>query len=326
MEQTEWVAFAYSLPAKSGSSARVALWRRLRRLGAISPEGGLHLLPASDEGIEAFGWLAGEVRQAGGDALVLRVSGFEGLSDDQVIEMFNAARRAEYVELDEQAAALEQSLSADMAPDVHDKVAETLARLHRRYAEIARTDYFECPAGQALAARLARLAAMLAPEEETPLAVAPVAREQYQACRWVTRPRPHVDRLACAWLIRRFINPQAQIRYAVVPGPDEVAFDMNVGSFKHVGNLCTFETLLRAFALDDPASSPGGSALRALAELVHEIDLGDGRYVRPETAGLAAILTGWQRADLSDSEMEARGIAVFEALYNALQPRQPGGR
>ena len=73
MEKIEWAAFTYSLPAKSGSSARVALWRRLRRFGAISPAGGLHLLPANDEGIEAFNWLAGEVHQAGGEALTFRV-------------------------------------------------------------------------------------------------------------------------------------------------------------------------------------------------------------------------------------------------------------
>ncbi len=94
MEHIEWVAFSYSLPAKSGSSTRVTLWRQLRRLGAISPAGSLYLLPASAEAAEAFQWMTEEVRQAGGDALALRVSRFEGLSDAQVTELFNTARGA----------------------------------------------------------------------------------------------------------------------------------------------------------------------------------------------------------------------------------------
>jgi hypothetical protein len=315
MEHIEWIAFSYSLPAKSGSSTRVTLWRRLRRLGAISPAGSLYLLPAGDEAAEAFQWMAEEVRQAGGDALVLRVSRFEGLSDEQLIELFNAERTADYAEVDEQAATLEQAIRPDTEPQDQDKIVETLARLRRRHGEIARVDYFGCPAGQALAARLARVeVALNPPAEQTPRAVAPAAREQYQGRCWVTRPRPYVDRLACAWLIRRLIDPSAVIRYEEHVAAGEVAFDMEGAEFGHRGDLCTFETMLLAFGLDEPA-------LHGLAEIVHEIDLRDGRYSRPETAGLDAILTGWQRVGLSDSQMEANGTAVFDALYNALRPQ-----
>jgi hypothetical protein len=132
----------------------------------------------------------------------------------------------------------------------------------------------------------------------------------YRKRRWVTRPRPHVDRLACAWLIRRFIDPDATIRYADVPEGDEVAFDMPDVAFGHQGERCSFETLLQAFDLDDPG-------LRALAEVVHEIDLRDGLYVRPEIAGVDAILNGWRLADQPDSVLEAQGIALFEGLYTA---------
>ena len=124
MEHIEWVAFSYSLPAKSGSSTRVTLWRQLRRLGAISPAGSLYLLPAGDETVEAFQWLAGAVRDAGGEALAMRVSRIEGLTDERVIELFNAARGAEYAELDEQAAALEQTIRPDVEPEVQEKTRE----------------------------------------------------------------------------------------------------------------------------------------------------------------------------------------------------------
>jgi len=126
---------------------------------------------------------------------------------------------------------------------------------------------------------------------------------------------PHVDRLACAWLIRHFINSNAVIRYAQKVKPEEISFDMSEAAFGHVGNFCSFETMLRAFGLDKPG-------LRALAEIVHEIDLRDGRYALPETAGVDAILDGWLVLDLSDAELEARGIALFEGLYITMSGKQ----
>jgi hypothetical protein len=310
----EWIAFSYSLPAKSGSSTRVTLWRQLRRLGAISPAGSLYVLPVSDEATEAFQWMTEEVRQAGGDAVSLRVSRFEGLSDAQLGELFNTARAAEYVELDQQAAALEEILRTATEPSEQEKLGENLARLKRRHAEIARVDYFGCPAGQTLAARLARITARLNPSERAAHTLRPAPAELYRGRCWVTRPRPFVDRLACAWLIRRFIDPSGTIRYGEQPAAGDVTFDMEGAEFGHHGNLCTFESMLLAFDLADPA-------LRSMAEIVHEIDLRDGRYLRSETAGLDAILTGWRRAGLSDTQMEANGTAVFDALYNALRPR-----
>jgi hypothetical protein len=314
MKHIEWVAFTYSLPAKSGSSTRVTLWRQLRRLGAISPAGSLYLLPASDEAAEAFGWMMEEVRQAGGDALIVRVNRFEGLSDAQISELFNAARAAEYAELNEQAATLEEAFRASAEPQEQEKFVETLARLRRRHTEITRVDYFRSPAGQALGTRLAQIATKLSPGEQATKTISPVPRALYQGRCWVTRPRPYVDRLACAWLIRRFIDPAAVIRFGESPAAGDVTFDQEGAEFGHHGNLCTFETLLLAFDLDD-------AALRSVAEIVHEIDLRDGRYLRPETAGLDTILTGWQRVGLSDSQMEANGMAVFDALYNALRPQ-----
>jgi hypothetical protein len=119
-----------------------------------------------------------------------------------------------------------------------------------------------------------------------------------------------VDRLACAWLIRRFIDPSATIRFGEGPAAGDVTFDMEGAEFGHHGNLCTFETMLLAFSLDDPA-------LRSVAEIVHEIDLRDGRYLRPETAGVEAVLRGWHEAGLPDAELAENGRVLFEALYVA---------
>jgi hypothetical protein len=316
-----WVVFSYSLPSKGRSSPRVAVWRRLRTLGAVSPKGGVHVLPARDECIEAFQWLAQEVEQAKGEALLMRVERFEGLSDAQLIALFQEARKEDYAALDARAAALEKTLTGSRrrGPGDGAQARDLLARLGRDHGEIKRIDFFDSPAGAQVASRLARIEEALARSRAGDVRVPSAPLAPYRNTRWVTRPSPHVDRLACAWLIRRFVNPRAAIRYSDAPLPDEVAFDMNEGLFSHHGNLCTFETMIRAFALGDPA-------MRAIAEIVHEIDLRDGRYVRPEVPGLDAVLRGWMSR--ADADRETHGIALFDGLYEALSqtPVRPSVR
>lgn len=305
----DWVVFAYSLPSSGSSSPRVTLWRRLRRLGAVSPTGGVHILPARDECVEAFQWLAQELQRAGGEALVMRVRRFEGLSDQHLTSLFHEARAQEYAELEVQAAELEQMLSASAStsPNVYD----ALSQLQRRYSELRRVDYFDAPAGQRVEAQITALQRALTPNHAQP-SIAPATIAEYRDKQWLTRPRPHVDRLACIWLIRRFINPNATIRYSHSPTADEIAFDMtDGGQFGHVGNACTFETMLTAFGLHEPP-------LPILAEIVHEIDLRDGLSTRPEIPGVDALLSGWLHENVSDSELETRGLALFSGLYAAL--------
>ena len=306
-----WLVFSYSLPTQSSSSPRVTLWRRLRRLGAISPAGGVQVLPARDDCLEAFQWLAQEIRQAGGEALVMHVEQFEGLTDQQLIDLFHAAREEEYAEIDARAAELEKAMSKRTKPDARAQVREGIDKLRRRHAEITRVDYFDSPAQGRAAARLAAIEQSLAPGASQSLKIERVAIRDYQGKRWITRPRPHVDRLACAWLIRRFVDPDATIHYATAPKPNEIAFDMDEGQFGHRGNLCTFETMRLAFGLDD-------AGLRAIAEIVHEIDLRDGRYARPEISGIDTILAGWSQSDMSDAELESQGIALFEGVYASI--------
>jgi hypothetical protein len=315
-----WVVFSYSLPTKSVSSPRVALWRRLRRLGAISPAGSVQVLPAREECVEAFQWLAQEIRQARGEAVVMRVEQFEGLTDPQLIELFHAAREEDYAELERQIAELGKA-QGKRAKSADRTLARTeLEKLRRRYLEIRRVDYFNSPAGDRSADQLSRVEQLLSPAPPALTAGIPKrAIGEYRHKQWVTRPRPHVDRLACAWLIRRFVDAAASIRYAERPGSGEIAFDMDEGEFGHRGNLCTFEAMCRAFALDDPA-------LRVMAEIVHEIDLQDGRYSRSEIAGIEAILNGWQQTDWPDAEREAHGVAFFEGLYQTLNRTAPAAR
>ncbi len=310
-----WVVFSYSLPSKGRSSPRVAIWRRLRRLGAVQARGRVYVLPDREECVEGFQWLAKEVQEAAGDALVMRVQQFEGVADPELIEMFRQARDEDYRELRSEMERLAGVLTRSKGTAAErQELGDQLVRFRRRHAEVARIDFFDAPEGSRISARLDALE-KASSSRILPARLPEVPRqriEAYRRKRWVTRPRPHVDRLACIWLIRRFIDPRAKIRFASTPEPGEVMFDMDQSEFGHRGNFCTFETMIRTFAFKDPA-------LRTIAEIVHEIDLRDGRYARPEAAGLDTILDGWLRTGLSDRELESRGVTIFEGLYAALR-------
>lgn len=321
-----WIGLTYSLPSGS-SSPRVAVWRRLRQLGAASPTGSLYLLPPGEENLEAFGWLSQEIREAGGEALVLHIDRLEGEAEERVIGLFRSARAEEYrkiaTEADETA---EQAGRGSLGREDRSELRDRLEKLRRRFAEAARIDFFQAPEGVEAAAALARLEAGLGRGEGPAREVPPAELARYRGRRWVTRPRPHVDRLASVWLIRRFIDPQAEIRYGEAPEAGEVSFDMHDAEFGHRGTLCTFETLIASFGLGgDPTLAP-------LAEIVHEIDLRDGLSARPEIPGVDGLLRGWGSAGWPDAELERHGTALFEGLYLALRqtppavPKDPGSK
>jgi hypothetical protein len=155
---------------------------------------------------------------------------------------------------------------------------------------------------------------MLSTEKQSVSSLPLRSISDYIGKKWVTRPRPHVDRLACAWLIRRFIDPHATIRYAEQAAPSEIAFDMPTGEFGHHGIFCTFEMMVQTFQLAEPG-------IQKLAEIVHEIDLRDGRTVHPETSGIDALLHGWLLTEATDQELERQGIALFEGLYQSISAK-----
>lgn len=289
-----WVVLSYSLPQGNAASMRVSFWRRLRRIGALSPKVGVHVLPSNDDNVEAFDWMAQEAKHAGGDALVMHVERFEGLPDQTLVEAFNQQRAEAYAELEPEIAALENDLDAT-----------AIVRLRRRVDEIAAIDFFQSEEGQRAIIRLQKLQERLrAPRKEKHM---PPLRQEYLGRTWVTRPRPFIDRLACAWLIRRFIDANANIRYSADVAANEISFDMPNAVFGHRGSDCTFETMLAEFAIDEPA-------VVRIGQIVHTIDLRDDRVDAAEAVGIEAVIRGWQRANLPDAEIEQRSCALFDAL------------
>ena len=315
-----WLLLIHQLPPKP-AYLRVKVWRRLQKLGAVAIKSSVYALPNGEAGREDFQWLLSEIEAGGGEGSVCEARFVDGLSDEQIRELFNAARKADYHELAAEVRTLSEELAAE--PDTwRESLPERqaqLTRLRGRTATIAAIDFFGAPGREALEGLLgsveARLAAAARLGEAEPLAAypaPPVGRI------WVTRAGVHVDRIASAWLIRRFIDPDARFRFVAGKGyrpePGEVRFDMFEAEFTHEGDACTFEVLLARAGLDDPA-------LGAIAEIVHDIDLKDAKFGREETAGVARLIVGIARPNRSDEERLARGAMLFDELYTAF-----GGR
>lgn len=304
-----WVVFSYSLPQKKRASLRVTFWRRLRRIGALSPKLGVQLLPWNQETVEAFDWLAQEALHAGGDAMVMHVDRFEGLSFEELAEAFRAERRERYAEVEHDLSVLEKSAATKRRPaGAETQLRERTGRIRKRYEDIEKIDFFGTEEGRSIGSRLQRLDASLRGNSRASKVSA--ERANYVGRIWVTRPRPFVDRLACAWLIRRFIDSDARIRYSDTPKTGEIAFDMPNAQFGHVGDDCTFETMIKAFQLTEPV-------LSRIAEVVHAIDLSDDLFEPPEAPGVEAILRGWQRSPIAEEVLEERGLALFDGLYRS---------
>ena len=279
------------------------VWRRLQAVGAVAVKNSVYVVPKTDETQEDFEWLLREIVKGGGEALICEARFIEGLEDDRVEALFNAAREADYHQIaDEVRATVARPSASQIEADV--------ARLRQRLDAVGRIDFFGAP-GRALAEGLVD---DLQRRADPPKAATKnLARPgDLRGRTWVTRQGVHVDRIATAWLVRRFVDPDARVKFVPArgyrPEPGEVRFDMFDAEFTHDGDRCTFEVLLAHLGLDDPA-------LRLIAEIVHDIDVKDGKFGRPEVAGIEPLIAGIAVAHRADEQRLARGGAVFDALY-----------
>jgi hypothetical protein len=308
MEKLTWLLLLYALPTKR-TTARVNLWRKLKKFGAVSLKTSAYVLPDNPAHYERFQWLAKQIRDDGGEATLIRVAEIEGLPEEQVIQLFNVARGAEYKEL--MAGAREMIERSKRTKDP--TISEELAKHHSRFNEIKEIDYFNSPAGQD-AQMLLQRAERLASGRKKGAVPKVLNRKDFQSKTWITRPRPGIDRVGTAWLIRKFIDPRAKFVFGMEAEkfPHALPYDMADVEFSHHGDDCTFETLLKRFAIED------GAAQR-LSEMIHDADLEDGKFQRVECVGLNMVFEGWAKIGLSDDEILSKGVECFEALYQKLK-------
>ena len=291
------------------SSLRVRVWRRLRSLGAVPLKRSAYLLPDTPDRYEDFQWLAQEVQREGGDATLVRVQQIENMSEADVLRLFHEPRDQDYRQLAARYRKILQSL--DKKKSVSGRVQEELARLAKDHQRIRDIDYLGAPGG-AEVRRLEEAIAMRTrrPEKPRPEPQPTLDLTKLRGRRWVTRPRPHVDRIASAWLIKRFIDPEATFIFADPAQfpPDAIPFDAPNVELTHYGEDCTFETLIKRARLRD-------RRLSSLAEIVHEADLRDGKYAHEEARGIDAAIRGFLAASPDDHRVLEHGVALFEGLY-----------
>jgi hypothetical protein len=300
-----WLLLLVRLPA-THSAERVAIWRKLKKSGAIQIQTSTYVLPDDPPRYETFQWLTQHIRNAGGDATLVRAKEIDGFSTHRLIELFNAARAKEYALLRE----MLRPLIASGRP--RSKLGGKLDRIRKQFREIRETDFFDSQKGRDLEMVLRKLEGPQ-PASKTQPKLDP---RDFRGRVWLTRPRPEIDRVGSAWLIRKFIDPKAKFVFAVKRPPNRrvLTFDMLDGDFSHDGDDCTFETLIRRFGIEDKAG-------RKIAEMIHDADLDDDKFQRSECIGIDRILKGWAKQGLPDKEILRRGFECFEALYAFLQQR-----
>ncbi len=315
--EPRWLLLIHQIPP-TPSYLRVKVGRRLQGLGAVAVKNSVYVLPRSDQAFEDFQWVRQEIVKGGGDASVCEASFVEGLSDAGVEALFVAARDLDYAALAREARLLQASVRRRKRPADADQAAAGLLRIRKLLSEIAAIDFFAAPGRETLEGLLASIGTSLRPAADVQ-ASAPLAAGDLKGRTWVTRTGVHIDRIASAWLIRRAIDPEARFKFVsghqYAPRKDELRFDIFEGEFTHEGDLCTFEVLLRRFGLEE-------RALRKVGEIVHDIDLKDGKFKHAETPGIDHLIAGIAMSHQDDLERLAAGATAFDALHEYFERKR----
>lgn len=302
--QKPWLLLVHQIPSKP-DYLRVKIGRRLARLGAVAIKNSVYVLPNDPERVEDLQWLLREIGEGGGEGTLVAARFLGGLDDAGVEDLFRAARDEDCGPVLAEARAL---IARGVGDDRGAFNAE-LARLRKRYGEIAAVDFFGSNRRLELDGVLRAVAALVGPATIT------LEGAMVKGCTWVTRRGIKVDRMASAWLIQRFIDPDARFKFVeakgYVPESGELRFDMFDAEYTHEGDACTFEVLVRRFGV----ASPG---IGALAEVIHDIDLKDGKYGRAEAPGVALQVEGIAAGTADDEERMRLSSGMFDALLGGL--------
>jgi hypothetical protein len=315
-----WLLFIHQLPSHP-SNLRVTTWRRLQQIGAIPLKQAVYALPDTPDAREDFEWLKTEVKAAGGDASVFAADNVDAWSDDALIEEFRRARQDLYEALARDVEqAFKRAASARRPKGTRAPALRRLLDIFReRLVSAEKIDFFGSAGRDRVLTVLRQLEDRIGGTGRQPAPTGPGnhsgRQASFQGRVWITRPRPGVDRMASAWLIRLFIDRQAQFGFAAdrESVPDQgVPFDMFGVDFSHQGEGCTFETLCSVFGI-------AGPALSRIAAIVHDLDLKDGRFGAPECSTVGSLIEGLQLAYQNDEALLEQGMTLFDSLYRSFE-------
>jgi len=283
-------------------------------VGAVALKNAVYVLPRREECLEDFQWIAEEAIAGGGEAYVCEAEFLEGPTAAALIDQFRSEREGDYETLAEAIRLGSASGRREPAPK---NLPARETRSRRRFEEIVRVDFFGAPARRRVERLLRHLEATSRRRRSEPKKGS--GRGALAGRTWVTRRGIHIDRIASAWLIRRFLDSRARFRFIDAKEParrGELRFDMVGGDFSHEGDRCTFETLLARTGLEE-------QALAEIAEIIHDIDLKDEKFGRAEAPGIERLVIGLLLANPEDEARLERGLALFDELYQSFRKKRP---
>ena len=306
--ESRWLLLIHSIPPKP-NYLRVKIGRHLQRLGAVAIKNSVYALPKNDETHEDFQWVTRAIVEGEGDASIVEARFIDGLSDGQIEAIFQSAREGDYAALTEDA----RRLHAELVKGI--TITSDLGRLRKRLDEVVAIDFFGANGREAAEALIAELEEAMKPSKAELSRKVP--RPEIAPGRtWVTRAGIKVDRIASAWLVRNFIDTEACFKFVSGQGYQpllgELRFDMFEAEHTHEGDRCTFEVLVHRFRLEEPA-------LRAIAEIVHDLDMKDGKYGRLEASGIERLIAGLCATITDDDARLAQGTPIFASLYESFR-------
>jgi hypothetical protein len=318
-----WLLFIMQLPTRP-AAPRIKLWRRLQQLGSVALRGSVYVLPHTAQAREDFEWLSAEIRAAGGQVSILSARALTPEEHASIVQAFRDARSEDFKALARSVTG-EATSRKTLSPIVRRRAERTLRAARQKLAELEAIDFGGSPERDRAVAAVSALASRLTTPERKdtmPGKDDRVAPQNFKGRTWVTRPRPGVDRMSSAWLIRRFIDPKARFDFRTSPpGPRsrEIPFDMFGVEFGHDGKRCTFEVLAGRFGIVD-------AAVRRIGEIVHDVDLKDRRYGHSESAVVHELVEGLRRAHDDDRALLEHGMAMFGGLFESFRAAAPQRR
>jgi hypothetical protein len=310
MAQPHWYLLVHQLPPRP-AYLRAKVGKRLARVGGIALKNSVYVLPEREDCLEDLQWIAQEAVAGGGEAYVLTVQFLNGVTDAALEQRFQHQATELYEALKgDVRRALDSARQATGRASTEDEEG-WLLRLKKRLDEITEVDFFGVPLRKEVETMLRALDSRVHGRAKSARG-RPAARSRLVGRTWVTRRDPKVDRLASAWLIRRFVDPGARFRFVDVTREGlrtgEIGFDMVGGEFTHEGDRCTFEVLLARLGLRE-------AALRQIAEVVHDIDLKDEKFGRPDASGVQQLIKGLIQAHTADGDRVTAALGLFDHLY-----------
>ncbi|MBI5075814.1 MAG: chromate resistance protein [Nitrospirae bacterium] len=316
-----WLLFFYSVPSRPVSN-RMRIWRKLAKAGAVQMKGAVYILPFNEEHYEFLQWLVSEIAGMQGEAAVVSIEKIDTMKDEEIIASFDQQRAGEYRSLQKSLDDLGRRLSSIQKGSRSQNVkgiSDQFAKLKKEYEEIKKIDFFSSQEGATLGEKIKRIHADLKSvsgaeiKPERPAALIVRSPADYHGRTWITRKRPFIDRMASAWLIKRFIDRAAAFDFIDEKDMEAVSksfvtFDIRGGEFTHSNDMCTFEVLMRSFGLRD-------KTLKKMSEIIHDLDMKDDKFHAVEAKGMENILEGIRRTAKNDRDALEKGMTVFEMLY-----------